>query len=135
MSGEQVTKLATEATARLGEVSDEEIFKRQLEDSNEAKQSVHDTLSHWLKFFENNAKYRIAGSVVYDEENSKEPPKLCGAALKKRPLKGGKLESLMSLGKGGAASGGHGKDHEPDLVSHQHGEVETDEDEYEKDEL
>ena len=99
VSGEQIAKLSKEAARKLGKVSEDEKIQRRENDEVEAKQRVHDTLAHWIKFFENNSKYSIAGFVVYDDENSTAPPKLCEAALKKRPIKGGKLDSLMDLGK------------------------------------
>ena len=108
MSNEQVIKLATEATAKFGKVSDKEKAKRLQGDAVEARQRVHDTLAHWVKFFENNSKYSVAGYVVYDKDNSENPPKLCEAALKKRPLKGGKLDSLLNVGQ--VDKGYEGKD-------------------------
>lgn len=132
VSSEHVMKLAKEAARKLGKVSEAEKAKRRVEDEVEAKQKVHDTLAHWIRFFENNAKYSTVGSVIYDHENSKAPPEICEAALKKRPVKGGKLDSLMNVAKDRTSEDHAGG---PQSVNQAHEDRIVKENDAEKDEL
>ncbi|EME77789.1 uncharacterized protein MYCFIDRAFT_212558 [Pseudocercospora fijiensis CIRAD86] len=117
MPKEMIANMAAKAIERFGEVTEEEKLKRRVQDEKEALEKVEETLAHWVKFFRGNAKYQEVGNVVRDETRPA-PPKPCEAAMKKRPMKGGKLESIMAGlgpmmggqpapgGKGGAAAGG-----------------------------
>ena len=93
---EQFTVLAKKAIEKFGKVGEEEMARRREEDVVEAQKKIRETLEHWLKFFSNNSKYRMVGSMVLDKKKEP-PPRLCEAALKKRPVKGGKLEGLMKM--------------------------------------
>lgn len=111
MPQEMLATMAKKAMQRFGTVTDSEKKKRRKEDEKEAKAKVQETLTHWKNFFEGNPKYKIVGEVIRDEKPA--PPKPCEEAMKKRPMKGGKLESLMSsMGgmMGGAGKGGAGQE-------------------------
>ncbi|PPJ52328.1 hypothetical protein CBER1_10228 [Cercospora berteroae] len=96
MPQEMMTTLASKAIDRFGKVRPKTIQKRREEDRKEADKKVLETLDHWYNFFWNNDKYKVVGKVIRDEEGTpKTPPKPCDEAMKKRPLKGGKLESMM----------------------------------------
>ncbi|KAM3418024.1 hypothetical protein BST61_g6234 [Cercospora zeina] len=109
MPQEMMTNLASKAIERFGKVRPNTVKKRRVEDREEADQKVLETLDHWYNFFWNNDKYKVVGTVIRDEEGTpKTPPAPCEEAMKKRPLKGGKLESMMgsvgSLFQGGGPS-------------------------------
>jgi len=135
---EQIAMMAEKALERLGTVTDREKAKRRKEDKEEAQQKIQDTLEHWKGFFANNAKYKAVGRVVFDEDGTPPPPALCEKALQKRPLKGGKLDSIMNvmdMGKRREGSDGAGM---PDFVKarlNQQQQAEQDDDDVIKDEL
>ncbi|EME40024.1 hypothetical protein DOTSEDRAFT_74781 [Dothistroma septosporum NZE10] len=112
MPNEMIGDMAKKAMERFGKVTEKDKEKRRTQDKIEAEAKVQETLAHWVKFFSGNAKYKVVGSVIL--EDKPEPPAPCEAAMKKRPLKGGKLESLMgAMGPmvgGGGAGAGAGKD-------------------------
>ena len=103
---EQIAMMAQAALARLGTVTDKQKAARRTEDEKEAKQKVHDTLTHWVDFFAKNAKYPTVGRVVFDEESTPAPPPLCETALQKRELKGGMLDALMNVADMGKKAAG-----------------------------
>ncbi|KXS96537.1 hypothetical protein AC579_4613 [Pseudocercospora musae] len=112
MPKEMIANMAAKATEKFGRVTEKEKQKRRVEDKKEALAKVDETLAHWVAFFRNNAKYEEVGSVIRDESRPA-PPKPCEAAMKKRPTKGGKLESIMAglgpmMGGQAPASGGQG---------------------------
>lgn len=78
----------------IGRVSQEELDRRRAEDVIEAKAAVRARLDHWIGFFSGSDKYKIAGKVRLD------PPKFspvpCDAALMKRPMKPGKIETVAA---------------------------------------
>ncbi|KAF2485950.1 hypothetical protein BDY17DRAFT_290591 [Neohortaea acidophila] len=122
----ELAGMAQAVMQKLGKISDKEIARRRKEDIVEAKQAVQERLDHWTAFFAKNDKYKTVGRVVLDTDKP-EPPKICAAALKKRPLKGGKLDKIMKAkggaaglmgGKGGAKAGAEGGDaaNMPDFV-------------------
>lgn len=83
--------------------------QRREEDAAEAKGKVEEALKHWVGFFE--GKYPVVGNVEYDEEGTAAAPPVCEKAMKKQPIKGGKLESLMkNMGGMGGMMGGQGAD-------------------------
>jgi predicted heme/steroid binding protein len=94
---EQIAMMAEKALERLGTVTDREKAERRKDDKEEATQKIHDTLEHWKGFFANNAKYKAVGNVMFDEAGTPSPPTLCEKALQKRPLKGGRLDSIMNV--------------------------------------
>jgi len=89
-----LAEMAKQVVSKFGRVSKATIKERRVADREEAAQSVHAALEHWIKFFSNNSKYKVVGTVVHDS-GKPEPPALCEAAFKKRPTKGGKLEGIM----------------------------------------
>ena len=135
---EQIAMMAEKALERLGTVTDREKAERRKEDKEEAQQKIHETLEHWKGFFANNAKYKAVGKVVFDEDGTPKPPALCEKALEKRPLKGGKLDSIMNvmdMGKRREGSDGAGM---PEFVKarfNQQEKDEQDDDDLIKDEL
>jgi predicted heme/steroid binding protein len=110
MPQDMMAKMAKTALGRFGTVDEAEKKKRRKEDKKEANAKVAETLNHWVKFFSDNKKYKLVGSVIRDETRP-DPPKPCEAAMKKRPMKGGKLEAITgklgNVGQGmwGAAGG------------------------------
>lgn len=105
---EMLGDMAKKAMERFGKVSESEKKKRRKQDKIEADAKVQETLAHWVKFFAGNPKYKVVGTVIL--EDKPEPPKPCEAAMKKRPMKGGKLESMMGamgpmMGADGKAAG------------------------------
>ena len=112
----QIIALAEAAMARVGAVSEEDKSARRAEDQAEAQKQVDEALVHWVGFFANNSKYKRVGTVVLNSEATPSPPALCAAALKKRQLKGGKLDSLMSIADMGRKSDGSGKQ-KPDFAN------------------
>lgn len=107
MPQEMLKTMAEKALARFGKVGPKMRAKRRIADKEEADAKVQETLAHWVNFFANNKKYETVGRVILDE-SLPAPPAPCKKAMEKRPLKGGKLESLMgSMGNlmGGAGAG------------------------------
>lgn len=102
MGKEAVLGMAEKAAERFGKITEADKKKRRDEDLPEAQQKVKDGLAHWYNFFSGNPKYTIVGKVIRDEKGTPAPPSICEAAMKKRPVKGGKMEGLMNLGMGGA---------------------------------
>lgn len=102
---EQLESMAKLTVDKFGGVGKKEKARRREEDGPEAEKKVEDALKHWVDFFE--GKYAVVGTVEYDE-STPGPPALCEAAMKKRPVKGGKLESFLGQMKGmmGQATGG-----------------------------
>lgn len=94
----ELARMAKRVLKKYGKVSDEIAAERRRADSKAAEQSIRDSLSRWINFFTNSDKYEVIGTVIYDKDKP-EPPALCEAALKKRPLKGGLLDDLMKRGK------------------------------------
>ncbi|KAI5361390.1 Putative cytochrome b5-like heme/steroid binding domain-containing protein [Septoria linicola] len=112
MPQEMLSTMAAKAIDRFGKVGPKAKAKRRITDKEEADAKVQETLTHWVNFFAQNAKYKTVGHVILDE-TLPAPPKPCSAAMQKRPLKGGKLESLMGsvggmFGGSGPAAGGAG---------------------------
>ncbi|SMY28837.1 unnamed protein product [Zymoseptoria tritici ST99CH_1A5] len=105
MPQDMMAKMAKQAMEKFGKVDKAEKKKRRKTDQKEADDKVQETLQHWVKFFEGNAKYKLVGSVIRDETRP-DPPKPCKKAMEKRPMKGGKLEALT--GKIGGAGAGAG---------------------------
>lgn len=113
MPQEMLSNMAKKSIEKFGSVTDNEKKKRRKEDKAEALKKADETLAHWVSFFANNAKYKAVGKVIRDETRPT-PPKPCEAAMKKRPMKGGRLESLMAAmgpmmggaGAGAAEAGG-----------------------------
>lgn len=102
---DEMARMAKVLIEKLGKVSPKEIKKRRKRDAEEAKQSVEDKLTHWINFFGNNQKYSVVGKVIHDKDKPAAPP-ICEAAMKKRPMKGGKLDDIMArAGKAGIFSG------------------------------
>ena len=100
---EKMAGMAKTVMEKFGvQLTTEEIERRRKVDEIEAEQSMHTGLAHWYSFFAKNDKYKIVGSVVLDQDKP-EPPKLCEAALRKRPMKGGFLEAVLNMN--GAAMG------------------------------
>ena len=110
---EAIQKMADTAEEKFGKLTAEEIQKRREEDLPEAKEKVRAALAHWYKFFSENPKYNVAGKVVRDIENTPAPPKPCEAALKRRAVKGGKMDGLMNIGNMGGAQAAAGKPGKP----------------------
>ena len=136
---EQIAMMAEKALERLGTVTDGEKAKRRKDDAEEAKQKIHDTLEHWKGFFANNAKYHVVGKVAFDENGTPAPPALCEEALQKRPLKGGKLDSIMNAMNMGKIREGGDSAGMPEFVkarlNQDQGSEGDDDDELVKDEL
>lgn len=132
---EQIVGMAEKAVARLGTVSAEQKAARREHDRREAKQKVHDALAHWVGFFANNPKYEAVGKVVLDHGASPAPPKLCQAALEKRPLKGGLLDAMMDVARMGRRSDGKAERDMPDLIKQMYGEQKPADEGGAKDEL
>lgn len=95
---EQMVQVAKMSIDKTGGVSKKKRAKRREEDLPEAREKVEAVLKHWKSFFE--SKYPVVGTVEHDEEGTPAPPPLCEKAMKKRSVKGGKLEGLMK-GMGG----------------------------------
>lgn len=113
MPQEMLQEMAKKSIARFGKVSKKEKAKRRVSDKKEAEEKAQEVLAHWFGFFSKSEKYQIVGEVVR-REDLPEPPKPCAKAMEKRPMKGGKLESMMgamggvmgaTMGKGGPAQG------------------------------
>ncbi|CZT15270.1 uncharacterized protein RCC_01134 [Ramularia collo-cygni] len=106
-----VTEMAKKAMERFGTVTDKEKAKRRKQDKEVALAKTKETLDHWVKFFSDNPKYKQVGEVIRDDSRPA-PPKPCAAAMKKRPMNGGKLDAMTGniggnmFGAGGAAAGG-----------------------------
>lgn len=121
MAKDQLAGMAKKAAERFGKVGKKEKEKRRVQDKIDAEAKVQETLAHWVSFFSGNAKYTVAGSVIRDDARP-EPPKPCAEAMKKRPIKGGKLEGAMGnamagmMGGGGGAGAGAGKGEMPAFV-------------------
>ncbi|CAK4034522.1 Membrane steroid-binding 2 [Lecanosticta acicola] len=120
MPKDMLGTLAKKAMQKYGSITDGEKKERRKRDREEAEAKVKETLEHWKGFFTGNGKYKVVGEVVRDETRPA-PPKPCAEAMKKRPTKGGKLESLMgAMGgmMGGMGGGGNGekKGEMPDFV-------------------
>ncbi|EKG13684.1 hypothetical protein MPH_09150 [Macrophomina phaseolina MS6] len=123
---EKLREQARAALARMpgGRVTEQERAERRVEDEREARAAVDKALGKWVGFFAaSGAKYPVVGRMVFDRvEVDEEPPALCEKARKKRPIKGGRLESVMGMMSkmmgGGAApgAGGDGKAQMPDYV-------------------
>lgn len=94
---EQIALLASAAVERLGRIPDTDKAKRRKEDVEEAKLVAHEKLARWVSFFANNPKYPAVGHVVHNSEDTPMPPVLCDKAMQKRPIKGGRLDALMSV--------------------------------------
>lgn len=102
---EDMERMAKVLIDRLGKIGPKEIAKRRKQDAEEAEQAVQTKLTHWKKFFSNNDKYKVVGEVIHDEDKPAAPT-ICEAAMKKRPMKGGKLDDIMKrAGKGGIFGG------------------------------
>lgn len=117
LAKEQVAQMAKMSVDKTGGVSKKMRAKRREEDLVEAKGKVDEALKHWIGFFE--GKYAVVGTVEYDDKDTPEPPKICEKAMKKRPIKGGKLDSVMQgmAGMmGGAGADGKGTEGMPDFV-------------------
>ncbi|KAK7724922.1 hypothetical protein SLS57_004193 [Botryosphaeria dothidea] len=128
---EKLRRQARQAMERMpgGRVSEAEKAERRERDAVEAKELLEQALGKWVGFFGGNAaKYPVVGRVVFEEaDEPAELPVLCEKARKKRPIKGGRLESVMGMmskmmgggaaGAGaGAGAGGDGKAQMPDYV-------------------
>ncbi|KJX99885.1 hypothetical protein TI39_contig348g00024 [Zymoseptoria brevis] len=105
MPQDMMAKMAKQAMEKFGKVDKAEKKKRRKTDQKEADDKVQETLQHWVKFFEGNAKYKLVGSVIRDETRP-DPPKPCKKAMEKRPMKGGKLEALTGKIAGAGAGAG-----------------------------
>ncbi|KAK4565994.1 hypothetical protein LTR86_003843, partial [Recurvomyces mirabilis] len=105
--GADLLKMAKQVVSKYGRVSKKAIDARRVTDREEAEQSAQAALAHWIKFFSDNSKYNVVGNVILDDSKP-EPPVLCEAALRKRPVRGGKLDALMQagMGMGGGGAGG-----------------------------
>ena len=114
LPGDQLTVMAKKVTEKFGKVTAAEKKARRVEDKKEAEAKVQETLAHWIGFFSGNAKYKVVGTVIRDESRP-EPPKPCEAAFMKRPIKAGKLESLVG-NIGSMMGGGADDDKKPDFV-------------------
>lgn len=100
---------------KFGKVSKKEKSRRREEDAEEAKKGIEQAMGHWMNFFKGNPKYREVGVVVGREDlpEDREDVGLCEEALKKRPIKGGKLEGLMKQNANLAGQGKAGKKADP----------------------
>jgi len=98
---------ALKALQRVGKVGQEEKAKRRTEDTQTAKVEMDKALKHWVDFFKNNKRYLEVGKVVGRAPlpESRKPIPLCDTAMKKRPVKGGKLGAAMEKAIGGAGAG------------------------------
>ena len=102
---DEMARMANVLMEKLGKVGPKEIQKRRKRDAEEAKKGVEDKLTHWINFFKNNQKYSVVGKVVHDKDKPAAPT-ICEAAMKKRPMKGGKLDEIMKrAGKAGIFEG------------------------------
>jgi len=122
-----VREHARKTVEKVGRVSEEEKQRRRVQDQEEARRKVDEALKHWVDFFGKSKKYREIGKVVGrgNWEEMIKPPGLCEEALKKRPMKGGKLEGVMGkmmeqLGMGKDAGKGM-----PDFVKPKVGDAST----------
>lgn len=109
----KMARMAKVVLAKYGKVTEKDIAKRRITDKMEAEQSVRDSLAHWIDFFTKNQKYEAVGNVVFDNHKP-DPPELCEAAMKKRPLKGGILEDVMK--RGGAMGGNNDGEKKPPVA-------------------
>ncbi|KAF2764442.1 hypothetical protein EJ03DRAFT_378608 [Teratosphaeria nubilosa] len=91
----ELARMARPIIEKIGRPSKKEIEKRRKSDKKEALEGAKKSLKHWIDFFQNNEKYAVVGEVVLDKENKPEPPKVCEAALNKRPMKGGRLQKML----------------------------------------
>lgn len=110
---EGVVERAKAVVGRVGVVGEEERVRRREADVVEAREAVERALGHWVGFFEGSGKYPVVGYVDERERvRGGEVPELCEAALKKRPVRGGKLQAVLDAAgpgmAGGAAAGGGG---------------------------
>ncbi|KAK5131529.1 hypothetical protein LTR08_000856 [Meristemomyces frigidus] len=99
-AGEALRAQAKQVIERFGRVTKKERRRRKEEETPEALEKVDAALAHWVKFFSGSGKYAQVGKVVRDEgweKTAPEPPALCEAAKKRRPIRGGgKLDSIMN---------------------------------------
>nr|POE85586.1 membrane steroid-binding protein 1 [Quercus suber] len=82
---------------RVGRVTLKERTRRRESDAIESAQAAHDALAHWVQFFAANPKYSAVGKVDTTGRVTVTPPAICEAAMKKRPIKGGKLDKMMNM--------------------------------------
>ena len=104
---EQLKGQASQLMKKIGKVGKKERERRRAVDRPVAEKQVEEKLAHWISFFEDNAKYKVVGRISRSElsDDAAPPPPLCEAALKKKPIKGGKLDYIMSAG-GNVANAG-----------------------------
>ncbi|GAB7362982.1 hypothetical protein MBLNU230_g3277t1 [Neophaeotheca triangularis] len=113
-----VVERARAVVEKLGKVGAAEREKRRVRDSAEASEAVGKALAHWVGFFDRSAKYRVVGTVDTRErsEGAGVPP-ICEQALKKRPIKGGKLQGIIDAQAPGMAGGApDGEAKKPEFV-------------------
>ena len=102
---DEMARMANVLMEKLGKVGPKEIQKRRKLDAEGAKKGIEEKLNHWFNFFKNNQKYSVVGKVIHDK-NKPAAPAICEAAMKKRPMKGGKLDEIMQrAGKAGIFEG------------------------------
>ncbi|KAF1985105.1 cytochrome b5 [Aulographum hederae CBS 113979] len=107
---EMLKEQAAKALERAGGgVGKKEKATRRVEDQEVVKKGIEDALGHWLNFFKGSEKYKEVGRVVKRDpldEDRKDIP-LCEGALKKRPVRGGKLgKALEAVFQNQKAAGG-----------------------------
>lgn len=82
---------------RVGRVTKKERARRREEDVVEAAEAADKALAHWVQFFAGNSKYSAVGKVDTSGRVKVAPPEICEAAMKKRPIKGGKLDKMLNM--------------------------------------
>jgi predicted heme/steroid binding protein len=108
---EELAMMARTILGKLGKVTEREKKDRRERDRVQALREVDEKIGKWLEFFHGNEKYDIVGTLVLDKDKP-EAPVLCGSALRKRPLKGGKLDNFLKMA-GGGAQGIFGAEKQP----------------------
>nr|POF16504.1 membrane steroid-binding protein 1 [Quercus suber] len=82
---------------RVGRVTLKERARRRESDAAESAEAAHNALAHWVQFFAGNPKYVAVGKVDTTARVTVTPPAICEAAMKKRPIKGGKLDKMLNM--------------------------------------
>ena len=109
----EMARMAKAVLGKYGKVTEQQLKERRITDKIEAREGVQNSLIHWISFFAKNDKYDVVGSVIFDDDKP-EPPELCEAAMRKRPLKGGILDDIMK--KGGGMGGVYGGEKKPPVA-------------------
>lgn len=90
---------AAQVIKKFGKVGKKERARRRDADLPEAKEAIERALAHWVNFFASSEKYARVGKVVREEgweESAPAPPAICDEARKKKPIRGGKMDSFMN---------------------------------------